>query len=288
MRDDGTLDDPYAPSRPTADSEDGTSTEPDNQPRAGSGVRPGPDRSDAGRPDRLALATGVVCCLGLTAVVQARDERRRRGDPERRSPAPSWPQRAEQSAPPVPSTARLPRAPPPPPRPPRRAPPIRTPAAGPQGAPARPTDPAPVAGLDQDPDGQRQGDRQDRPGDGRAAPGPGHRGGDRDAGEQPLQLASGVLPESQDYPHQAIGWDHDSVGLFQQRSSSGWGPVGRLMDPAFATRQFLSALEQVPGWQRTAAHRRRPGGAGLRVPRALRPARVAGDQGRLTPSSPAR
>ncbi|WP_433119836.1 hypothetical protein [Micromonospora sp. CA-246542] len=62
-------------------------------------------------------------------------------------------------------------------------------------------------------------------------------------------VASGVLPESQDYPHQGVGWDHDSVGLFQQRSSSGWGPVGRLMDPEFATRQFLTALEQVPGWQ---------------------------------------
>ena len=50
-------------------------------------------------------------------------------------------------------------------------------------------------------------------------------------------------------PHDAVGNDHDSVGLFQQRPSSGWGPVGRLMDPEFATRQFLSALEEVPGWQ---------------------------------------
>ena len=62
-------------------------------------------------------------------------------------------------------------------------------------------------------------------------------------------VASGVLPESRNYPHQGIGWDHDSVGLFQQRSSSGWGEVGQLMDPEFATRQFLSALAQVPGWQ---------------------------------------
>ncbi|MFD0787398.1 peptidase M23, partial [Micromonospora azadirachtae] len=62
-------------------------------------------------------------------------------------------------------------------------------------------------------------------------------------------LASGVIPESQRHPHQGLGWDHDSVGLFQQRSSSGWGPVDRLMDPEFATRQFLGALERVPGWQ---------------------------------------
>ncbi|MGC1215755.1 MAG: peptidase M23, partial [Micromonospora sp.] len=61
--------------------------------------------------------------------------------------------------------------------------------------------------------------------------------------------ASGVLPESQNYPHQAIGWDHDSVGLFQQRPSSGWGAVGDLMEPEYATRQFLTALEEIPGWQ---------------------------------------
>jgi hypothetical protein len=61
--------------------------------------------------------------------------------------------------------------------------------------------------------------------------------------------ASGVLPESQNYPHQAIGWDHDSVGLFQQRPSSGWGTVRELMDPEYATKAFLSALKEVPGWR---------------------------------------
>ncbi|WP_449289031.1 peptidase M23 [Micromonospora sonneratiae] len=64
-----------------------------------------------------------------------------------------------------------------------------------------------------------------------------------------LNLASGVLPESMNYPNQGVGWDHDSVGLFQQRSSTGWGPVGKLMDPAYATTRFLEALMQVPGWQ---------------------------------------
>ncbi|NED51878.1 peptidase M23, partial [Micromonospora aurantiaca] len=64
-----------------------------------------------------------------------------------------------------------------------------------------------------------------------------------------LNYASGVLPESQSYPHQAIGWDHDSVGLFQQRPSSGWGTVEQLMDPEYATKAFLSALAEIPGWQ---------------------------------------
>ena len=67
-----------------------------------------------------------------------------------------------------------------------------------------------------------------------------------------LNLASYAAPESLRHSHQGTGWDHDSVGLFQQRSSSGWGPVDRLMDPAFATAQFLNALSRVPGWQHMA------------------------------------
>ncbi|HEX6682189.1 MAG TPA: hypothetical protein VF062_05315 [Candidatus Limnocylindrales bacterium] len=62
--------------------------------------------------------------------------------------------------------------------------------------------------------------------------------------------ASTVLPESYNYPHQGDGSDFDSVGLFQQRTSTGWGAVKDLMDPEFATKQFLKALITVPGWQR--------------------------------------
>ena len=64
-----------------------------------------------------------------------------------------------------------------------------------------------------------------------------------------LNRASEVVPESKKYPHQGTGWDHDSVGLFQQRASSGWGPVAKLMDPAYAAKQFYYALRRVPGWQ---------------------------------------
>jgi hypothetical protein len=61
-------------------------------------------------------------------------------------------------------------------------------------------------------------------------------------------LASDVLPESKRYPHQGSGRDHDSVGLFQQRSSTGWGAVRDLMKPEYSATQFLAALRQVPGW----------------------------------------
>ncbi|WP_433133479.1 hypothetical protein ACQPWW_15925 [Micromonospora sp. CA-240977] len=62
-------------------------------------------------------------------------------------------------------------------------------------------------------------------------------------------LASDVLPESADYPNQGSGSDHDSLGLFQQRPSSGWGTVAELMRPSYAARAFYSALNEIPGWQ---------------------------------------
>lgn len=64
-----------------------------------------------------------------------------------------------------------------------------------------------------------------------------------------LNRASEVLPESKNYPHQGTGWDHDSVGLFQQRTSTGWGAVADLMNPTYSATQFYLALQRVPGWQ---------------------------------------
>jgi peptidoglycan DL-endopeptidase CwlO len=43
--------------------------------------------------------------------------------------------------------------------------------------------------------------------------------------------------------------DRDSVGLFQQRPSSGWGTVTELTTPEVSARKFYTALLQVPGWQ---------------------------------------
>jgi hypothetical protein len=39
-----------------------------------------------------------------------------------------------------------------------------------------------------------------------------------------------------------------SLGLFQQRSSQGWGTVGEEQDPAEATAMFVGRLVTVPGW----------------------------------------
>ncbi len=43
--------------------------------------------------------------------------------------------------------------------------------------------------------------------------------------------------------------DRDSVGLFQQRPSQGWGTEKQLMDPYYATRKFYEALVKVRGWR---------------------------------------
>ena len=45
------------------------------------------------------------------------------------------------------------------------------------------------------------------------------------------------------------GGDLDSVGLFQQRPSEGWGTPAQLVQPTFASAAFYRALEQVPNWQ---------------------------------------
>jgi murein DD-endopeptidase MepM/ murein hydrolase activator NlpD len=54
--------------------------------------------------------------------------------------------------------------------------------------------------------------------------------------------------------------DRDSVGLFQQRPSSGWGTPQQILDPRYATRAFFGGpnsptpgntrgLLDIPGWQ---------------------------------------
>ncbi len=43
--------------------------------------------------------------------------------------------------------------------------------------------------------------------------------------------------------------DRDSLGLFQQRPSQGWGTPSQVMDPTYATDAFVKHLLAVPGWQ---------------------------------------
>lgn len=42
--------------------------------------------------------------------------------------------------------------------------------------------------------------------------------------------------------------DADSVGLFQQRPSQGWGTPAQLLNPRYAAASFYAALTKVQGW----------------------------------------
>ena len=43
--------------------------------------------------------------------------------------------------------------------------------------------------------------------------------------------------------------DRDSLGLFQQRPSQGWGTEAQVQDPVYASGKFFDHLVQVPGWE---------------------------------------
>jgi phage-related minor tail protein len=67
----------------------------------------------------------------------------------------------------------------------------------------------------------------------------------------PLQMwANNSVPESLNYPHDAVGSDADSIGLFQQRDNGAWGTVAQRMDPHDSADMFFDAmLSKFPDWQ---------------------------------------
>ncbi|WP_328654650.1 hypothetical protein OG598_12945 [Micromonospora sp. NBC_00330] len=232
--------------RPNTPSDDAASTER----TIGRHRVPEPSRRGllGSTPVRVALATGVTCCLSLVAVATARgnddtprtveplaeavadraaiaDERASRSLDRDAAPARILP---SPTAKPTPSPTAV-----------RKAP----------KKPVKPRRPRPVAGLD-----QAQMDNAKVIVD---------VGLEMKMPRRALvvalstamqesnlyNLASDVLPESAEYPNQGSGSDHDSVGLFQQRPSSGWGTVAQLMRPSYAARAFYTALNEIPGWQ---------------------------------------
>ncbi|GGJ94033.1 hypothetical protein GCM10010123_24850 [Pilimelia anulata] len=63
-------------------------------------------------------------------------------------------------------------------------------------------------------------------------------------------LANPGIPSSLRINNDGTGTDHDSVGVFQQRPSQGWGSVPELMDPAYAANAFFGKLARTPGWEK--------------------------------------
>ncbi|WP_431921010.1 hypothetical protein [Micromonospora wenchangensis] len=193
----------------------------------------------ASTPARIALAGGVTCCLGLVALAGThRVDRQPRPVQEVLADRSAEEQRASRArertalpASPLPASPR----------------PSATRSTAPE--PTKPARPRPVAGLT-----RVQMDNAQVIVEVGVELGVPRRGlvvaVATAMQESDLHnLASDVLPESYDHPHQGSGSDHDSVGLFQQRPSSGWGTVAQLMRPAYAARAFYSALAEVPGWR---------------------------------------
>ena len=92
---------------------------------------------------------------------------------------------------------------------------------------------------------------------------------------------SAAYPESASLPNDGDGSDHDSLGMFQMRPSTGWGTVQQLMDPDYQARAFFGGptgpnhgsprgLLDIPGWQQMPTGSRCPGGRGLGLPGPLR------------------
>lgn len=256
MRDDGTLDDQYGLGGSADRSDDTPSTvqstiSPEaSTPRGSLRTRFNALLNPlAARPGRtkMAVATGAVCCLGLVGGF-SQIGARAAGD----TPSPALSAEAAQRAAVDAASRDLARESTAPAATPSTATPSATPSATTKPKPKAKPKPrriVPVAGLDQTQ--MNNAKKIVQAGREMGVPRRGLVIAVATAMQEStlLNYASGVLPESQSYPHQAIGWDHDSVGLFQQRPSSGWGTVEELMDPEYATQAFLSALEEIPGWQ---------------------------------------
>lgn len=91
-----------------------------------------------------------------------------------------------------------------------------------------------------------------------------------ESGDPLRMLANKAVPESLKFPHDGLGSDHDSVGLFQQRSS-GWGTVADRMSPTGSARMFFTAMvKNFPDWAS-----REPGSVAQGVQRSAFPSRYA-------------
>lgn len=63
------------------------------------------------------------------------------------------------------------------------------------------------------------------------------------------QIAIAVAMQESNLINLTVETNYDSLGLFQQRPSQGWGTPAELTDPTYASEKFYQALEQVPSWQ---------------------------------------
>ncbi len=70
-----------------------------------------------------------------------------------------------------------------------------------------------------------------------------------EVGDPMKMYANTAVPESLKFPHDAVGSDYDSVGLFQQRDNGAWGTVAQRMSAYESAKLFYGAMTKVDGWQ---------------------------------------
>ncbi len=69
-------------------------------------------------------------------------------------------------------------------------------------------------------------------------------------GLPPRAASIGIATAIQESKLQNINYgDADSLGLFQQRPSQGWGSQEQILDSVYATNAFYDVLIEVEGWQ---------------------------------------
>lgn len=83
-------------------------------------------------------------------------------------------------------------------------------------------------------------------------------------------LANPKVAASLKLPHEGAEGNYDSLGLFQQRPSQGWGSPAQLMDPADSSARFYTKLMRISGWQSMSI-----GGAAQAVQRSAFPTAYA-------------
>jgi hypothetical protein len=90
-------------------------------------------------------------------------------------------------------------------------------------------------------------------------------------------LANPSVPASLNRPNEGSGEDFDSLGVFQQRPSQGWGTVAQLMNPRYAAGAFYERLLKVSDWES-----KNPGAAAQAVQRSAAPDAYADHENRAT------
>ena len=96
-------------------------------------------------------------------------------------------------------------------------------------------------------------DREQQIDCGRSRPGPlrlDHRGVSVRRGLPPRAASIAIATAYQETGIRNLDYgDRDSVGLFQQRPSQGWGTKQQLMDPYYAAGKFYDALVKIENWE---------------------------------------